>query len=136
VAPLAGGAPFFGPIVVTGSHGGSLRAVADGDADIAAIDCVTFALIVRAQPELCARVAVVTQTPASPCLPFIASLALPAATRVAVQKALFEALADPALAEARAAIGLKGARAASADDYTRVLDMEREAVTAGYPALA
>ena len=60
----------------------------------------------------------------------------PAATLAAARAALFEALADPDLAEAHAALGLKGARILAAADYGRVLDAEREAAAAGYPRLA
>ena len=111
IAPIAGGAPFFRAIVVTGSHEASVAAVAEGRADLAAIDCVSFALLTRGRPELIERVAVVAESPLSPSLPFIASARLGPQTIAAVREALFAALADPALAEARATLGLKGARA-------------------------
>ena len=136
VAPLAGGRPFFGAVAVTGSHAASLAAVADGRADLAAVDCVVFALLSRSQPALAARVAVVGESRPSPGLPFIASAALPAATVAAAREALIEALADPALAEARAALGLVGARPLAPGHYERVLDLAREAAEAGYPQLA
>ena len=43
VAPLARDGAFFSAVLRTGSHLGSLRAVVDNRADVAAIDCVTFA---------------------------------------------------------------------------------------------
>jgi ABC-type phosphate/phosphonate transport system substrate-binding protein len=136
IAPIAGGAPFFGKVVVTGSHQASLVAVADGAADIAAIDCVSFALIERARSELVARVEVVAESPLSPGLPFIASGRLPEATVTAARDALFAALANPALSDARAALGLKGAHRTTPDDYARVVEIERGAEAAGYPRLA
>lgn len=136
IAPLAGGAPFFGAVVTTGSHAASLKAVAERQADLAAIDCVSFALIARAQPEFREQIKVVAESPRSPCLPFIASSALPQETRAAVREALFAALADPALAEPLAGIGLSGARPAALEDYQRVLVFERHAVAAGYARLA
>ena len=135
IAPLAEGRPFFSAIVMTGAHEKSLEALAAGDADLAAIDCVVFALVSRRRPALAARVAVVAESPISPGLPFIASAALPSASIAAVREALFEALADPALGEARAALGLIGARVLEPGDYERVLDLERQAVDAGYPRL-
>ncbi|MBV9287136.1 MAG: PhnD/SsuA/transferrin family substrate-binding protein [Hyphomicrobiales bacterium] len=135
IAPLAGGRPFFRAVVAMGSHAASLVAVADGRADLAAVDCVVFALMSRSRPALAARVAVVGESPPSPGLPFIASAALPAATIAAAREALIETLADPALAEARAALGLRGARPIEPDDYRRVLDLEREAAARGYPGL-
>jgi ABC-type phosphate/phosphonate transport system substrate-binding protein len=136
LAPIAGAGPFFRAIVVTGSHEASVAAVAEGRADLAAIDCVSFALLQRGRPTLIERVAVVAESPLSPALPFIASARLPGPTIAAVRKALFAALADPKLTEALAALGLAGAREASPADYGRVAAIEREAEAVGYPRLA
>jgi ABC-type phosphate/phosphonate transport system substrate-binding protein len=136
IAPIAGGAAFFSSLVVTGSHEASVVAVDNGEADLASIDCVSFALLKRGRPELMERVAIVTESPLLPCLPFIAASSLPALTIAAVRKALIAALADPDLAETRAALGLKGARAATPADYRRVIDIEREAAALGYAQLA
>ena len=73
IAPVAGGAPFFRAVVVTGSHEASMAAVAEGLADLASIDCVTFALLERGRPDLIGRVAIVAESALSPGLPFIAS---------------------------------------------------------------
>jgi ABC-type phosphate/phosphonate transport system substrate-binding protein len=135
IAPIAGGAPFFRAITVTGSHEASVEAVAEGRADLAAIDCVSFALLARGRPELIERVAVVAESPRSPSLPFIANARLGASTIAAVRQALFAALADPNLAEARAALGLRGARPSSPADYDRVSEIERGAAAAGYARL-
>src|SRR6185437_956069 len=116
LAPIAGGAPFFRATIVTGSHEASVAAVAEGGADLASIDCVSFALLKRGRPELIERVAVVAESSASPTLPFIAAAGLPQTTINAVHEALFAALADPNLAHARAALGLKGARAVAPAD--------------------
>jgi ABC-type phosphate/phosphonate transport system substrate-binding protein len=136
LAPIAGGAPFFRAIAVTGSHEASVAAVAEGRADLAAIDCVSFALLARGRPELVERVAVAAESPPSPNLPFIANARLGASTIAAVRQALFAALADPNLAGALETLGLKGARAASPADYDRVAEIERGAAAAGYARLA
>jgi ABC-type phosphate/phosphonate transport system substrate-binding protein len=136
IASVAGGTPFFEAIVVTGSHRASIEAIAHGQADLASIDCVSFAHLRRGRPELIERVAVVAESPLSPGLPFIASKSLEPRTLAVVREALFVALADPALAEALATLGLKGARVATPADYDRVAELEREAAAAGYPLLA
>jgi ABC-type phosphate/phosphonate transport system substrate-binding protein len=136
VAPIAGGTPFFSSIVVTGSHEASIVAVVEGEAELASIDCVSFALLGRGRPELIERVAIVAESPLAPCLPFIASGSLPAPTIAALREALFAALADPNFAETRAALGLKGARNVTPTDYDRVIEFEREAAAKGYPRLA
>jgi ABC-type phosphate/phosphonate transport system substrate-binding protein len=136
IASVVGGARFFRTVLVTGSHEASLAAVAEGHADLASIDCVSFALIKRGRPELVERVAVVAESPLSPGLPFVASASLEAPTIGAVREALFAVLADPNFAAARTALGLKGARPTSPGDYDRVIEIERGAAAAGYPRLA
>jgi ABC-type phosphate/phosphonate transport system substrate-binding protein len=136
IASVADGAPFFRAIVVIGSHEASVEAIADGRAELASVDCVSFALLGRGRPELVERVAIVAESALSPCLPFIASARLERSTIDAAREALFAALADPNLAEARAALGLKGARVATPADYDRVTALEREAAAMGYARLA
>ena len=53
-----------------------------------------------------------------------------------MREALFAALADPDLAEARTTLGLKGARVATPADYDRVIEIERDAAAVGYAHLA
>ncbi|HXE23326.1 MAG TPA: PhnD/SsuA/transferrin family substrate-binding protein [Roseiarcus sp.] len=136
IAPIAGGAPFFRALVVTGSHEASVEAVAEGRADLASIDCVSFALLGRGRPDLIGRVAIVATSALSPGLPFIASARLGRQTVEAARNALFAELADPDLSEARAALGLKGARVAKPSDYDPVAEFERDAAAIGYPRLA
>src|ERR1700729_163177 len=136
IASVAGGARFFRTILVTGSHEASLAAVAEGRADLASLDCVSFALIKRGLPDLVEGVAVVAEGPLAPGLPFVASASLGAPTIAAVREALFAALAAPTLAEARTTLGLRGARPTSPADYDRVIEIERGAAAAGYPRLA
>ena len=136
IAPIARRTRFFAAVIVTGSHLASLEAVADGRAELAAIDCVTFGLLQRLRPSLVERVAVVAESPPSPGLPFVAAAGLPDATVVAVRDALFAALAHPGLAESLGALGLAGARLTTLADYERICEIEREAEAAGYPRLA
>jgi ABC-type phosphate/phosphonate transport system substrate-binding protein len=136
MAPIAGGAPFFRALVVTGSHEASVTAVAAGRADLASIDCVSFTLLSRGRSELVERVTVVAESPLSPNLPFIAAAGVPASTIAAVRGALFAALADPALDEARATLGLKGARPVDSGNYDRLIEIAGGSAAAGYPRLA
>jgi len=60
----------FGPALRTGAHANSARAVAEGRADIAALDAVTWRLIARHDP-MAGALRVVGHTPPTPALPFI-----------------------------------------------------------------
>ncbi len=63
--------PFFGSIKLSRAHRSSAQMVADGEADIAAIDAVAWALFAEFEPARHARLAVVDWSRAMPALPFI-----------------------------------------------------------------
>jgi ABC-type phosphate/phosphonate transport system substrate-binding protein len=135
LAPIARGRPMFSEVVVTGSHAASLAAVAEGAADIAAIDCVSFGLLRSSRPELFEGVAVIAQTQSTPGLPFVINAELGKSLLMAVRVALFAALNDPALADACAALGLEGAAILGERDYDKIAEIERGAMSLGYPEL-
>jgi hypothetical protein len=58
----------------TGSHRDSARAVAEGQADFACIDAVTWRLITRHDPEVAATLGIVLSTAPTPGLPLICAL--------------------------------------------------------------
>lgn len=58
------------PVVLTGSHLGSLRAVAEGRADLAGVDAITFRNLQRWEP-LAASLRVIARTATSPGMSFI-----------------------------------------------------------------
>lgn len=62
----------FRPEIRTGGHALSARAVLDGRADLAAIDAMTWHLLLRNDPGL-AALKVVDRTDPTPCLPYIAA---------------------------------------------------------------
>jgi ABC-type phosphate/phosphonate transport system substrate-binding protein len=136
IAPIASGKPFFREVIVSGSHAASLELVASGDAEIAAIDCVTFRLLQRGRPELTSKVRIVAESPSSPGLPFVIANSLARTYLQPLRAALAEVLADPALAPARRALGLVGAQVIDAAGYAAIAEFERSAIATGYPALA
>ncbi len=136
VAPLAAGGRFFGEVVVTGAHLASLAAVAGGRADLAAVDCVTHAHARRHRPDLLADTRVLAETGTTPALPLVTCGGAPAGEVAALREALAEVAADPALERVRAGLLVAGFRVLPEDAYERVTALEREAASAGYPALA
>jgi ABC-type phosphate/phosphonate transport system substrate-binding protein len=103
--------------VETGSHRASLKAVAEGRADVAAIDCICMALARAHEPDAVARLTVFAQTPLRPALPFITAAGRSEAEIATLRAALSDALASSETAEARDALNLVGAEAATAADY-------------------
>ncbi|MCA0870023.1 phosphate/phosphite/phosphonate ABC transporter substrate-binding protein [Seohaeicola saemankumensis] len=70
MAHLAGNNARPGAIVFTGAHAASARAVATGQADIAGIDALTWALLLRHDP-VTRDLRVIAQTEPTPGLPYI-----------------------------------------------------------------
>jgi len=135
VAPLAGEASFFGAGLETGAHLASAKAVAAGEADIAAIDCVTWALAQRWAPEAVAGLRRIGWTPAAPALPFITAGGQEDAVVQALQDTLYAALASPTLAEARSALMLADVAVLREEAYSTIPAMEVAAEAAEQPAL-
>lgn len=135
IAPLAGGRPFFGRLLETGKHAASLAAVAEGRADVAAIDCVTYALFSRHRPESTSGLRVLTYTEAAPGLPYVAPATAPPEQVERLRKGLAAALADPDLAAAREALLLRDVEVLPAEAYQAVLRMEQECRALGYAEL-
>lgn len=114
---IAPAAPPFAEIIETGAHRASIAAVAEGRADLAAIDAICWALARRHDPEIAARVRVIDWTPARPGLPLITAAHRDAETVAAIRIALRDALADPAVASARAELFWSGAAEVAHADY-------------------
>lgn len=136
VAPLGGNGRFFDQLVHSGSHRASMRLVCERKADVAAIDCVSFALARRHRPELAAGLVVIARGPAAPALPYVTAAGRPADEIARLKHALAAAAADPALAGARQALFIAGLEFLAPDAYQRVLDLEAECHALGCAALA
>ena len=112
-----------------------LRALASGEADCAAIDCVTFAYVRDALPDLLTDIRIIGTTASAPGLPFVASRAALADTQVvALQDALDRAVA--ADAERARVLRLKGFDRLSPADYDTIARFAQAAAAHGYPELA
>ncbi|HEM7876259.1 phosphate ABC transporter substrate-binding protein [Burkholderia contaminans] len=134
VAPHARGGRFFGSVAALGSHLNVLRALASAEADCAAIDCVTFAYVRDAFPDLLQDIRIIGTTASAPGLPLIASRTLEDTQVAALRDALDRAVASDA-GRARV-LRLKGFERLSPDDYEAIAQFEQEAAAHGYPALA
>jgi ABC-type phosphate/phosphonate transport system, periplasmic component len=136
VAPLAERGRFFGSAVETGGHRASARAVAAGEADAAALDCVSWALIRAVEPDLAARLAVAGWTPAVPGLPLVTARGSDAATLAHLRAAVAEAFSGSATQTIRRPLGIAGAETLEDAAYDRLDALAAEADRLGYAALA
>lgn len=121
--------PFFATALPSGGHVRSLEALAAGEADIAAIDAVTMALVRRTRSDLASAVRVVGYTQPVPGLPYITSLRTPEKTVLRLRAALREAMQDPGLAQPRAELMLAGICFPEPERYNLILELEAEAAS-------
>lgn len=136
VAPHARAGRFFASVVETGSHLASLAAVAEGHADLAAIDCVTYANVARFAPKRLAGTRILGETVRTPGLPLITRGGASDDEVAALREALTRFVANPALATTCDTLGLRGFELLEDAAYDHILDIEREAVALGYSRLA
>jgi len=135
IAPIAAGAPFFGAVTLSGAHRHSAEMVAIGHADVAAIDCVSFAHLQRLSPETMSGLRVLAWTPASPSLPLITAAATDDATLASLRACLRAVAVDPGLERVRARLFLDGFDLEPRQDFAAVLELEKSAERLGYPHL-
>lgn len=135
VAPLAKGARFFESVVFSGSHRRSVDMVAEGEADVAAIDCVSLAHFERLYPAVVAKLRVLEWTAFSPSLPFITAVATGDDTLRALRASLNAVFAERCLDSDLERLFLDGAELTPVDGFKEVLRLERFAVELGYPVV-
>jgi ABC-type phosphate/phosphonate transport system substrate-binding protein len=135
VAPLAAGRRYFSAVAVSGSHRHSAQMVAAGEADVAAVDCVSLAHLGRVCPGVVARLRVLSWTAPSPSLPFITARSADDTTVQILRSALAGVFDDDALMPVRERLFLAGVDLQPVEGFGEVLRLERGAVELGYPAI-
>lgn len=132
IAGIAGGKPFFGKRILTGSQAASVDSVARGEADVATIDCVTDAVLRRHRPEFMQQVRVLAETARSPSLPFVTSIATSERDAAILRQCLAALVREPAIC---AGLLIRDFVALTERDYEPVVGHGGEAVRLGYPEL-
>jgi ABC-type phosphate/phosphonate transport system substrate-binding protein len=135
LAEIAGGEPLFRRIVKTGGHPASLDRLMLGEGDVASIDCVTYAFWKHYRPEAAAQVRILAETPVSPAIPFVTSVATPPATVDLLRKSLRALASEPRYESVRAGLKIAGIADVPDTAYAALLDYERDAAALGYPVL-
>ncbi|MDB6001453.1 MAG: phosphate transporter substrate-binding protein [Rhizobacter sp.] len=124
VAPFATNGRFFASYTESGSHRASLALLQARQADVAAIDCVTLALLRRHAPETLAGLHVIGSTARAPGLPLITAARTTAEELVQLRRALRAACADDALRSVREALFIGGFVAAPLAAWHRITAMQ------------
>lgn len=135
VAPLSREGRFFSAVMFSGSHRQSLRELQQENADIAAIDCVTYALLQRHQPQALAGLVAIGWSPAAPGLPLITAGATPAATLNSLREALQQLVSDDRYRSLCDALLICGYSDMSREAYAPLLAWRDEAAALGVSQL-
>lgn len=136
LAPLAKGGPFFRDVITSGGHAESLSAVQERRADIAAVDCVSHALLARYRPSAVAGLRILAQSPCAPALPYVTQRTIDSAYAVSLRTGLQALCTDPAYQALRRALFIGGVVALPDRAYTVIGDMQARARDLGYAAIA
>jgi ABC-type phosphate/phosphonate transport system substrate-binding protein len=134
-APLATDGRFFGSVIMTGSHHASIRAVAAGEADIAAIDCVTFAHLEREDPLSTRQLKTLAWSPPSPGLPLVTSAATSDARLRLLRRAVRQAIGDDSNRPNVDALLITGVDVLRQSRYDALEKLAANSTRRGYPEL-
>lgn len=110
-----------GRVTFTSAHVDSVRALAEGEADLACIDSWTLAFIESEEPEIVADLYRVGLGPSVPTPPITARRMIDDAPLTQLRAAFAEAIADPAFESARAALRITAMAENTLDDYLATL---------------
>ena len=135
VAPLSREGRFFSRVVTSGSHLASIAAISDGGADIAAIDCVTYALAARYRPSLLEGTRRLCYSARAPGLPVVTRVGSSKDLIRKLRCALVEAFEEPEVQAAGAAMFIDGVEILPLSAYERIREFRRLAADRGYPEL-
>lgn len=108
---------FFASTIYTQNHDRSVKAVAAGLVDGAAVHSAVFDHLVREDPSLTSRVRVVHRSPPFGAMPVVASTALPPEMRARLREVLLQLARDPEGAEALRVLAIDGFQVPSPDLY-------------------
>jgi len=127
VAPLARDGRFFGSVSVSGGHSESLAELGRGDVDVAAIDCVSYALFRLCRPDAIEATRIIGRTTQAPGLPFAVPIDASADLCRQLRAGLMRAFHDPDLRTLRAELLIVGLDFLPAGAYRCMSEMEAEA---------
>jgi ABC-type phosphate/phosphonate transport system substrate-binding protein len=127
VAPLACDGRFFGSVSVSGGHAESLAQLGRCEVDVAAIDCVSYALFRLCRPHAIEATRIIGRTTQAPGLPYAVRIDASAELCQRLRAALLRAFSDPALSALREELLIVGLDFLPAGTYRCMSEMEAEA---------
>lgn len=135
VAPVSRDGRFFSSVRVSGSHAASLEILRNREADVACIDCVTYALLESYRPEALSGTRLLGWTARAPAPPYVTRLDMDGDTVARMRCALHDVFDDPDFRTTRQALYLKSLELSSVQIYDEIARLQSAAARAGYPVL-
>jgi ABC-type phosphate/phosphonate transport system substrate-binding protein len=127
VAPLSTNGRFFSAVTISGAHEASLAMLRAKTADVAAIDCVTYALLERHRPALLRDTRLLHRTDPVPAPPFVTAVSTPPELVRYMYEALRDFLDAAGSHAVRSALRLRRVHALTLEDYEPIARLERMA---------
>lgn len=134
VSKIANGAPFFRQTLLSGSHLTSIQNIAQGHADIATIDAVTWHFAEVQNLFEMSKLKIIGQTTRTPALPFVKpdSIELDQSTLTQAVNSCLQALPQ----DIRSFLRIRRFSVVNAAGYESVRRLEEHAIDNHYPELA
>ena len=135
VAPSSRNGRFFSDVKVSGTHAASLEMVRLHEADVTAIDCVTYALLESYRPDVLDGTHVLGRTYRAPGIPYVTRWNEDKDTVARIRTSVLQVFADSDFTTARRALYLKDVELPPHAVYRRIVEAEEIATRHGYPEL-
>jgi len=131
-APMSRNGRFFESVWRTGSHEASLMMIARGWADVAAIDCITYALLQRHRPRALRGIRVLCCSSRFPAPPYVVGSQISEGDVHQIREALAETLAAPDMRGVKDALLIKEVVDLPLRSYQSIADLERRTLESEY----
>ena len=135
IAPASRDGRFFSNVRISGSHAASLQMLRNRDADVASIDCVTYALLKSYRPEALSGTRMLGWTDRAPAIPYVTRSDVDSNTVARMRCALHDIFDNPDFSTTRQALYLKSLEVLPAQVYEDITGLQAFAARAGFPVL-
>jgi hypothetical protein len=135
LAEIAGGKPFFREVIETGGHPGEPRPPAARRGRCRVDRLRDLRVLAPLPPRGGRAVPHLAETPPSPAIPFVTSVATPPPPSISCARRCARIGGEPRYAAVRAGLMIAGIEDVPDAAYRGLLDYEREAAELGYPQL-
>lgn len=130
-------APFFAHGKISGAHRHSIKMVAEGDADICAVDPVSWQLALRYETPVTDQLKVIGEGPQIPGLPIVYSHEYHDSMQAAnIAEKVDSLLTNELDNDIREMLFISGAKRLSMEDYRVLIKLDQEAEDAGHARVA